>query len=946
VGCKTCFVGAAELGDDSTCPSLAGLSCSSAKCLDGRCNCVGNWSRLCRSLYSPIGHIIPHTILYRYQTQHTRESTVVSQQNRAYELIASNPFSRQRDENIVFEIMGKNTPADSSTVERAQSRDSSRSPGPGLHEERRKPKTKNSRSPKSSRKPKASSRELKSKDEDLKGNKRQSNNTKKVSRKVERIRLRKDSDDDENPGSSNSSESECEKTTALTASSDEASGPRAVSRATKAAKKSTNTPESPADGNVSGRGRKIKFLPKPKKKDSIKTQSEHSTSSLSANTDDTAGFQVTSVSGNISTREMQQRFHKDFPTEPMPSDTILGQLYRDEKTASYERTERFKKENPGERVPSDEVLKKLYKVRTEDDPSSPVVQHAPATPMPLRREQLTRQDSDLSFSTEASWEHYGASADSEDTTAMIAVQEEEDEDDEEEETESIEFDEDSRNAWAEPKFHKSLYLTFTQAFPQSPPKRRNSTNNSEAVVESGKAEKQRSSIDWLEAPSDHQVEKVKSDENEFQNEFQDAKLELLNMVSPHVAKEDNAVNAFNESFNSLNSVDEAKDGKKQIGDEAEWAAFPAAKQKKEADTWDAFGEKNEHKREGGKESDKSERRSGRTSGNEKSSNGKSKSKGGKSKSHESSSKSKSRDKTLRKKLQNDHDSTEDVDLVQTPARSERMSRRSVDMNSTGLVRSKSHDKPTRKMPKDQSFDNNSNEDADFIKPKERPQHTSRRTLDMNSSGQLRPKSRDKSTRKKSKDPEFDSFHEDTMFKSNESSQRQSRRPLDIDKPVQDTNEPMRGLRRSKSDSVSKPQKGAPTRGVGRSTSGNINSRSPDKSKERRFELETLDEETQPFGSFGGDFFLTEAHETGWDEGMGDNGPAAPIIQSSKRGLRRARSMDRLKNRVASEDEVLASGQRRMYKSGGPTTPKENATAATFPVAKPNQRTSDGKRHGS
>jgi hypothetical protein len=838
--------------------------------------------------------------------------------------------------------MGKNTPADSSTVERAHSKDSSRSPGPGQHEERRKPKTKNSRSPKSSRKPKASSRELKGEDDDQKANKRQNNNTKKISRKVERIRLRKYSDDDDNPGSSNSSESECEKTTVLTASSDEASGPRVVSRATKAPKNSTNTPESPADGNVSGRGRKIKFLPKPKKKDSIKTESEHSTSSPSANTDDTAGFQVTSVSGNISTREMQQRFHKDFPTEPMPSDTILGQLYRDEKTASYARTERFKKENPGERVPSDEVLKKLYKVQTGDVPSSPVVQHAPATPMPLRREQLTRQDSDLSFSTEASWEHYGASADSEDTTAMTAVQEEEDEDDEEEETESIKFDDDSRNAWAEPKFHKSLYLTFTQAFPQSPPKRRNSTNNSEAAVESEKAEKQRSPIDWLEAPSDHLVEKVKSDENEFQ----DTKLELLNMVSPHVAKEDNAVNAFNESFNSLNSIDEAKDGKNQSGDEAEWAAFPAAKQKKEADTWDAFGEKNKHRREGGKESDKSERRSGRTSGNEKSSNGKSKSKGGKSKSHESSSKSKSRDKTQRKKLKNDHDSTEDVGLVQTPARSERTSRRTVDMNSSGLFRSKSHDKPTRKTPKDQSFDNNSNEDADFIKPKERPQHTSRRTLDMNSSGQLRPKSRDTSTRKKSKDPEFDSFHEDTMFKSNESSQRQSRRTLDIDKPVQDTNEPRRGLRRSKSDSVSKLQKGAPTRGVGRSTSGNINSRSPGGSKDRRVELETLDEETQPFGSFEGDFFLPEAQETGWDEGMGDNEPAAPIIQSSKRGLRRARSMDRLKNRAASEDEVLQSGQRRMYKSGGSTTPKENVTTAAFPVAKSNQRTSEGKRHGS
>ena len=47
------------------------------------------------------------------------------------------------------------------------------------------------------------------------------------------------------------------------------------------------------------------------------------------------------------------------------------------------------------------------------------------------------------------------------------------------------------------------------------------------------------------------------------------------------------------------------------------------------------------------------------------------------------------------------------------------------------------------------------------------------------SGQLRSNSRDKPTRKKSNDPEFDSSHEDTMLKSNENSQLQSRRTSDI-----------------------------------------------------------------------------------------------------------------------------------------------------------------------
>ncbi len=93
--------------------------------------------------------------------------------------------------------------------------------------------------------------------------------------------------------------------------------------------------------------------------------------------------------------------------------------------------------------------------------------------------------------------------------------------------------------------------------------------------------------------------------------------------------------------------------------------------------------------------------------------------------------------------------------------------------------------------------------------------------------------------------------------------------------------------------------------MGRSTSYNINSRSPGRSKDIRVELETLDEDTQPFGMFEVDY-LNEAQETGWDEGMGDNEPAAPIIQSSKREMRRARSVDRPKDRVASEEEVIES----------------------------------------
>ena len=75
--------------------------------------------------------------------------------------------------------------------------------------------------------------------------------------------------------------------------------------------------------------------------------------------------------------------------------------------------------------------------------------------------------------------------------------------------------------------------------------------------------------------------------------------------------------------------------------------------------------------------------------------------------------------------------------------------------------------------------------------------------------------------------------------------------------------------------------------------------------------------------------------------MGDNEPAAPIIQSSTREMRRARSVDRPKDQVASEEEVIESGQRRMYKSGDPTQsqnptrgrPMGNAVAARGWMAK-------------
>jgi hypothetical protein len=54
---------------------------------------------------------------------------------------------------------------------------------------------------------------------------------------------------------------------------------------------------------------------------------------------------------------------------------------------------------------------------------------------------------------------------------MIAVQKEEYRYDEEEKTESIKFDDDSRNAWEEPRFRKLLYLTFTKPLPKPPSKR-------------------------------------------------------------------------------------------------------------------------------------------------------------------------------------------------------------------------------------------------------------------------------------------------------------------------------------------------------------------------------------------------------------------------------------------------------------------------------------------
>ena len=166
--------------------------------------------------------------------------------------------------------------------------------------------------------------------------------------------------------------------------------------------------------------RKIKFVPKGKQND-IQQKDAASASS------DSAGFQVTTTSGNISTWEMRQKFKKEFPDDPMPSDDILRQLYRTEKVAEYERKERFKVENPGEPVPSDFVLRKLYEklstTATAQQPlpaSSDTVEPAASTNMaagettsanPLRRtDLLKRMDSGLTFATEAEWEDYKKSS--------------------------------------------------------------------------------------------------------------------------------------------------------------------------------------------------------------------------------------------------------------------------------------------------------------------------------------------------------------------------------------------------------------------------------------------------------------------------------------------------------------------------------------------------------
>lgn len=185
------------------------------------------------------------------------------------------------------------------------------------------------------------------------------------------------------------------------------------------------TPTTSAD-TPSNRGqrRRIKYQPsvtKCKTKSNnviIGSSHQHQSPTPMPHTDD--GFRVTTTSGNISTWEMRQKFLREFPNEPVPSDAILRQLYRGDKIAAYERMERYKLEFPGEPVPSDEVLKKLYAIHSgdpiptsqDDEPSvsSSVDTDILAMATPICREQLIHRqnsESNMTFSSEKGWDDFG-----------------------------------------------------------------------------------------------------------------------------------------------------------------------------------------------------------------------------------------------------------------------------------------------------------------------------------------------------------------------------------------------------------------------------------------------------------------------------------------------------------------------------------------------------------
>ena len=142
------------------------------------------------------------------------------------------------------------------------------------------------------------------------------------------------------------------------------------------------------------------------------------------------GFEVTQSAGSISLYQMRQKFKKDFPDEPVPSDLVLRQLYKTEQIAIYDLRDRFRSENKTAAMPSDDELRRMYQKPLSGEapppPPSTTPKKSATTPRSkvvkpkLNRDESTGENSEggdscadmtvMTFATEAGWEAYGKSA--------------------------------------------------------------------------------------------------------------------------------------------------------------------------------------------------------------------------------------------------------------------------------------------------------------------------------------------------------------------------------------------------------------------------------------------------------------------------------------------------------------------------------------------------------
>jgi hypothetical protein len=140
-----------------------------------------------------------------------------------------------------------------------------------------------------------------------------------------------------------------------------------------------------------------------------------SSTGASVASEETAGFRVTQTSGNISLWEMRQKFKRDFPSEPIPSDVVLRQIYKSDKLAVYDLRERYKKERPGWPMLSDDDLQQLYQKPKE---ATVGVERAQSLERPPPFAALQRGESVATFTTEAAWEGYGNSVKKQEDSEM------------------------------------------------------------------------------------------------------------------------------------------------------------------------------------------------------------------------------------------------------------------------------------------------------------------------------------------------------------------------------------------------------------------------------------------------------------------------------------------------------------------------------------------------